>query len=89
MAGSTHDLVDLLETTCCECFNADDANPLRNALAAECRDDASLLLHSDVDEGACAQSRPAALQPSSHQQSAQSCSSFLDFGSWLRLQRSP
>ena len=52
MAATAHDLADLLDLPCCECFNADDEHPLRNALAAESRDDASLLLESDVDEGA-------------------------------------
>jgi hypothetical protein len=46
------DLASLLDLPSCECFNADDAHPLRNALAEECRDDANLALHSDVDEGA-------------------------------------
>ena len=52
MAAAAHDLAELLDLPCCECFNADDDHPLRNALAAESRDDASLLLESDVDEGA-------------------------------------
>jgi hypothetical protein len=66
MAASAHDLIDLLETSTCECFNMADDHPLRNALAAECRDDASMLLQSDVDEGVCARlavCRQPALSP--------------------------
>jgi hypothetical protein len=37
----------------CECLNADDSHPLRNALAEECRDEAGAVLSSDVDEGTC------------------------------------
>lgn len=46
------DLLPYLDTVTCECLNAEDAHPLRNALAEECRDDPSLALKSDVDEGA-------------------------------------
>lgn len=72
MAASAHDLVDLLETSTCECFNMDDDHPLRNALAAECRDDASLLLQSDVDEGARPSSVCSQPVPSPHAPCAQS-----------------
>ena len=65
---ATADLAEFLELGCCECFNADDALPLRNALAEDCRDNASMLLQSDVDEGAptrqrqCTQPRRAPLR---------------------------
>jgi hypothetical protein len=46
----------------CECLNADDSHPLRNALAEECRDDAGLLC-SDVDEGTTLCARTMCTQP--------------------------
>ena len=66
MAAAAHDLADLLDLPCCECFNADDDHPLRNALAAECRDDAGLLLESDVDEGAQQRQPSASCVGSTH-----------------------
>ena len=74
MAAAAHDLAELLDLPCCECFNADDDHPLRNALAAECRDDAGLLLESDVDEGAQQRvSQPAKLRTELTRQASQSC----------------
>jgi len=59
MAAAAHDLVEMLDSACCECFNAGALlrrDPFvatsAGALAAECRDDAGLRLESDVDEGA-------------------------------------
>ena len=60
---ATADLAEFLELGCCECFNADDAQPLRNALAEDCRDNASMLLQSDVDEGAPTRQCAVCTQP--------------------------
>ena len=46
------DLLSLVDGPMCECLNADVAHPLRHALSEECRDDANLVLKSDVDPGA-------------------------------------
>ena len=73
MAAAAHDLAELLDLPCCECFNADDDHPLRNALAAECRDDAGLLLESDVDEGAQQRVPPTVLRTELTRQASQSC----------------
>ena len=46
------DLLSLVDGPMCECLNEDVAHPLRHALSEECRDDANLVLKSDVDPGA-------------------------------------
>jgi hypothetical protein len=80
------DLSALLEMSHCECFNADDAHPLRNALAEECRDDPNLVLNSDVDEGALTHDFVARLRrmlkPRADPVRVQSCWSSYASASW-------